>query len=147
LRSDIDRTLQKQMEALLEGSRSFGTRTTTCQVSSEVRPENSEAGPEEMEADMGTFKECSEEMDAPRLEVNPEETEVAVERRSSLRKRYTSTTSGHWRTDIENDVWLCDVAEGQRNGSETCWAPAEVIYLPQATDTPRRPCSVQGTCR
>jgi hypothetical protein len=33
IRSDIERSLNQQMGALLEGSRSFGTRTTTCQVS------------------------------------------------------------------------------------------------------------------
>jgi hypothetical protein len=66
------------MEALLEGLKSCGKRTTICQVSSEDRPGNSKAGPEELEANMDTFEERSSKMDATDLKEKPGETEAAV---------------------------------------------------------------------
>jgi hypothetical protein len=56
--SDLERSLHQQMEALLEGWRSSEKGMTIGLVSLEVRPDNSKASPEEMEADMGTFEEC-----------------------------------------------------------------------------------------
>jgi hypothetical protein len=64
MRSDIERSLHQQIGAILEGSRSFGTRTTICRVPP---------------ATCQTETSYPEEMDATRLESTLEETEAAVE--------------------------------------------------------------------
>jgi hypothetical protein len=66
MRSDIERSLHQQMGALLEGSRSFGTRTTICRVPPATCQTETTSS--------------SEEMEATNLEATSEETEAAVER-------------------------------------------------------------------
>jgi hypothetical protein len=62
------------MGALLEGSRSFGTRTTICRVPPVACPEETET------------TSCPEEMDATRL-VNLGAAEAAMERQDLFKKR------------------------------------------------------------
>jgi DNA anti-recombination protein RmuC len=71
MRSDIERSLHQQMGALLEGSRSFGTRTAIFRVPP---------------ATCQTETSYPEEMDATRLESTLEETEAAVERQELLKE-------------------------------------------------------------
>jgi hypothetical protein len=71
MRSDIERSLHQQMGALLEGFRSFGTRTTICRVPP---------------ATCQTETSCPEEMEATRLESTLEETEAAVERQELFKE-------------------------------------------------------------
>jgi hypothetical protein len=73
MRSDTERSLHQQMRALLEGSQSFGTRTTICRIPPVACPEETET------------TSCPEEMDARRL-VNQEETEAALERQGLREK-------------------------------------------------------------
>jgi hypothetical protein len=61
------------------------------------------ACPDISEADVITFEKSSEEMDATRLEANPEETEAAVERQDLFKKRderqkYRVSGGPAWRT-------------------------------------------------
>jgi hypothetical protein len=57
------------MEACLEGLVSCGKGTITCQVPSVACPENSNDGPEEMEADVNRFGGCLDKMKATDVEV------------------------------------------------------------------------------
>jgi N-methylhydantoinase B/oxoprolinase/acetone carboxylase alpha subunit len=59
---DFKDDIKGHMEACLEGLRSCGKRTTICKVAMEACPEKSKAGPEEMEADVITFEESSEQI-------------------------------------------------------------------------------------
>jgi hypothetical protein len=77
--------IKGHMEALLEGLRFCGKWTTACQVSSVACPEKSKADPEEIKAEVVTFEERSDRIEAHGLEANPEATEAAVERQQ-LRK-------------------------------------------------------------
>jgi hypothetical protein len=79
MRSDIERSLHQQMGALLEGSKSFGTRTTFCRVPPVACSDNSED-------DVITSEESSEEMEAANPEVTPDETEAAVERQELFKE-------------------------------------------------------------
>jgi hypothetical protein len=72
VRTDIERSLHQQMGALLEGSRSFGTRTTICRVLPAICQTETTS--------------CPEEMDATRLESTLEETEAPVERQELFKK-------------------------------------------------------------
>jgi hypothetical protein len=54
IRSDIERTVQQQMGALLEGLKPCGKATTICKVVSEGCPEILKAGLKETEADVIT---------------------------------------------------------------------------------------------
>jgi hypothetical protein len=80
--SDIDRILQQTIGAWKEKYLSSEEWTTFCRVPPV-------ATPEETEADMITFEQNSEDMDATTLEANPEETEAAVERPELFQKEET----------------------------------------------------------
>jgi hypothetical protein len=60
IRSDIERTVQQHMEALLEGLRSCGNGTTICKVALEACPDL-EVIPEETEAILERWELCKEE--------------------------------------------------------------------------------------
>jgi hypothetical protein len=129
VRSDEERSLHQHMEALLEELRSCRKRTTICMLASEVCQDNSKAVLKEMEAAVNTLEERSRKMDATDLEANPEATEAAV-----VRPSLTSTISGQWRTDMEIDAWLNDVATGQRSESKTVLGPGR-SRLPPASES------------
>jgi hypothetical protein len=86
---DRDRIIQQQMGARLEGLRSCGKRTTICKVASVACPEESQSGPKEMEADVITFEECSNKMDATNVEATPVAKEDVLERQE-LREEETN---------------------------------------------------------
>jgi hypothetical protein len=67
------------MDALLDGLRSCGERTTVCQVSVACS-KKSNAGPEGTGAAVDTSEGISDKMVATNLETNPEATEAVVER-------------------------------------------------------------------
>jgi hypothetical protein len=62
-------------------------------------------------------------MEATRLEATLEETEAAMERQELFKEIYAKT-SGHRRTDLDMDAWLCDVGEGRRSRSKTVLGPS-----------------------
>jgi hypothetical protein len=45
------------------------------------------------------------------LEANPEATEAIVEQQELFKKEMNFGNIGHWRTDMEIDVWLCGVVD------------------------------------
>jgi hypothetical protein len=61
----------------------------------------------------------------------------------ALYRRDTLTISGHRRTGAKIDAWSCGVAEGLRNGPKIVLGTAEALCGPQASDTPRHPCSTK----
>jgi hypothetical protein len=79
--------VEYHMEACLEVSRSCGKRTTACQVPSVASPHNLKAGPEESEAEIFTFIERSDIVNAAGLEANAEALVATVERQK-LRKHF-----------------------------------------------------------
>jgi hypothetical protein len=83
---DQFKDIEGHMEGLLEGLRSCGRRMTACQVLSVACPEKSKTGSEEMEAEVVTFKECSDKMEATDLEANTDATEAVVEQQKLLKK-------------------------------------------------------------
>jgi hypothetical protein len=66
-------------EALLKEMRSCEKRTTASKLWSVACPEKSRADPKEMEADVVTFEERSNKMEATTLEENSEAREAVVE--------------------------------------------------------------------
>jgi hypothetical protein len=95
MRSDIERSLHQQMGALLEGSRSFGTRTRICRVPP---------------ATCQTETSYPEEMDATRLEASPEETEVPLERKELFKEEI----------NIDNIGASEDRCKDQRLDAQSC---------------------------
>jgi hypothetical protein len=84
------------------------------------------ACPDNSEGDVITFEKNSEEMDATRLEVNPEETEAAVERPELFEKEKTYAEN-IGSSDI--NAWPYDVAKGLRSGSKTVLDPGRSRLL------------------
>jgi hypothetical protein len=128
VRSDIEQTVQKQMEALREGFRSFGTTTTIYMVASEARPKKSKACPDRMGDTVITFERSVDKIEATKMEATIRATEAAVDRLG------TPSTLG------------CTSSRAEEADPRQSWVPAEVVYHPKGTDTPCRPCSVQGAC-
>jgi hypothetical protein len=88
MRSDIERSLHQQMGALLEGSRSFGTRTTICRLP-----------PATCQTETTS---CPEEMDVTNLEATSEATEAAVERQDLFNKEINAENFGSSEDQCEN---------------------------------------------
>jgi hypothetical protein len=141
VRSDIERTVQQHTEALLEGLRSCGERIVICKVESEACPEKSKAGPERMEDAVVTFEGSLDRIESTDVEATPGATEAAVERQK-LFKKYRVIGGPVRRSTIgcRTSSW------GKEANPRQCWVPAEVIRRPEATDTPRRPCSAKRKC-
>jgi hypothetical protein len=90
MRSDIERSVQKQMGALLEGSKSFGTRTTICRVPPVTCQRETMS--------------CPEEMDTMRLESTLEEIEAVVE----------------WQKLRENEINAESIGSSEERYGEQC---------------------------
>jgi hypothetical protein len=76
----------QRMLAFLRGLSTSEERTPTCQVLSEVCPENLKACPEEMEADMVTFEGSLDRKEATHMEATPGEKEAAVVRQELFKE-------------------------------------------------------------
>jgi hypothetical protein len=120
--SDIERSLHQQMEALLEGSRSFGTRTTICRLPPVACPDNSEG-------DVIISNRIQKKwMPQDWLIQRKHRPQRSV--RSSKWTKPTWTLSGHRRTDLDINAWPYDVAKRLRTGSKTVLGPGRSCLLP-----------------
>jgi hypothetical protein len=112
MRSDIERSLHRQLGALLEGSKSFGTRATICRVPPMACPEETETA------------SCPEEMDATRL-VNPGAAEAAVERQELREKEINAENIG----SSEDRSGYRRLVVRRRRGAKK-WIPVEGVCRP-----------------
>jgi hypothetical protein len=118
----VEARLQRSL-AFLGGLMSSEERTTICRVPPVACSANSEG-------DVITSEESSEEIEAMNLEATPERNRPQWSGKTSLKKIYTLTISGHQRTDLDIDAWSCGVAEGLRSSPKTVLDTGRRSLLP-----------------
>jgi hypothetical protein len=90
-----------------------------CQIASATCPLKPKAAIQGTEAAVVTFEESSDNMVATDLEATQEE----MEEQQLCNGESKWTLSGHWRTDMWTDTWLCGGGDGWGSGPKEMLGP------------------------